>query len=101
MLAPQDSVDIGLCGRAASFNTKELPHQGPLGALSVRVDGDADAQAISSDFLQVLRDLVNLCGPCDVGEAELVLVEFEAEAFLTAMQDLRLPDGRARLVSCV
>ncbi|KMO36024.1 hypothetical protein VP06_10880 [Methylobacterium aquaticum] len=28
-------------------------------------------------------------------------VEFEAEAFLTAMQDLRLPDGRARLVSCV
>jgi len=25
-------------------------------------------------------------------------VEFEAEAFLTAMQDLRLPDGRARLV---
>src|SRR3954462_2206238 len=25
-------------------------------------------------------------------------VELEAEAFLTAMQDLRLPDGRARLV---
>ncbi|MEE7463681.1 IS256 family transposase, partial [Methylobacterium fujisawaense] len=25
-------------------------------------------------------------------------VELEAEAFLSAMQDLRLPDGRARLV---
>ena len=60
--------------------------------------------------METLTNIVRLRQPAEIddpltevlraGARQLLAqaVEMEAEAFLAAMQDLRLPDGRARLV---